>query len=281
MRIRFFNALIVISSLLICSACQKTHEKIVFIYNGPGVSQESLKQTAAAVRKTLPAYPIEYIGPLRVIHDSWEEKAALFILPGGADIPYMKELNGAGNQKIKSYVANGGAFLGICAGSYYAGAFVDFAKNTSLEVQGKRELAFFPGVVKGPILAQYDYLSQKGARAAQLTWVASKGFKEDEKFTVFYNGGGYFEEATKSPNTSVLAYYDEEKKLAGIIECRIGKGIVILSGAHFEYDPSLLDANDVYLKTVIPLISEDNYHREFLVKHLFERLLLKDKAGSQ
>ena len=246
----------------------------MFIYNGPGVSQESLKQTAAAVRKVLPNYLIQYIGPLRVINDSWEESAAFFILPGGADIPYTKELNGLGNQKIKSYVANGGAFLGICAGSYYAGAVVDFAKNTPLEVQGERELAFFPGIVKGPILAQYDYLSQKGARAAQLTWGASKGFEEGEQFTVFYNGGGYFEEVAKFSNTSVLAYYDEEKKFPAIIECRIGRGIVILSGVHFEYDPILLDSNDEYLKTVISLISEDDRHRELLLKHLVERPML-------
>lgn len=279
MAIKFCNVLVIISCLFIFSACQKTNtfqSKTVFIYNGPGVSPESLKHTAVAVRNVLPDYPIEYIGPLQVINDFWEEKAAFFILPGGADIPYTKELNGLGNQKIKSYVANGGAFLGICAGSYYAGAFVDFAKNTPLEVQGERELAFFPGIVKGPVLAQYDYLSQKGARAARLIWVASQGFEEGEQFTVFYNGGGYFKEATKFPNTSVLAYYDEEKQLPCIIECQIGKGIAILSGAHFEYDSSLLDANDEYLKKVIPLLSKDDQHRELLLKHLVKRLLSKD-----
>lgn len=281
MRTNLFNILIVLFIFLGFSACQKANisqQKTVFIYNGPGVSQESLKQTAVSVKSVLPDHPIEYIGPLQVINDFWEGKAAFFILPGGADIPYTKELNGLGNQKIKNYVANGGAFLGICAGSYYAGAFVDFAKNTPLEVQGERELAFFPGIVKGPVLAQYDYLSQKGARAARLIWVASKGFEKDEQFTVFYNGGGYFEEAANFSNTSVLAYYDEEKKMPGIIQCRIGKGIAILSGAHFEYDPSLLDSNDVYLKTVIPLIAEDNQHRELLLKYLFERLLSKEAS---
>jgi glutamine amidotransferase-like uncharacterized protein len=282
MRTQFF----VVLSLLFLTfyACQKVsvpQKKTVLIYNGPGVSQESLKHIWLAVREVLPDYPVEYIGPSQVINDLWEEKAAVFILPGGADIPYTQELNGLGNQKIKNYVANGGAFLGICAGSYYAGAFVDFAKNTFLEVQGERELAFFPGIVKGPVLAQYDYLSQKGARAARLTWGASKGFKEGEKFTVFYNGGGYFVDAANFSNTSVLAYYDEEKKLPGIIQCRIGRGVAILSGAHVEYDPSLLDPNDVYLKTVIPLISEDNQHRKFLLKHLFERLLSKDVARNQ
>lgn len=261
--------------------CTVPQPKSVFIYNGPGVSPESLKHLWFAVSKILPDHPIEYISPKQVINDSWEEKAAFFILPGGADIPYTQELNGLGNQKIKNYVVNGGAFLGICAGGYYAGAFVDFAKNTSLEVQGERELAFFPGIVRGPILAPYDYQSQKGARAAHLIWADSKGFQKNERFIVFYNGGGCFVGAAHFPNISVLAYYDEEKKLPGIVQCRIGKGIAILSGVHFEYNPFLLDSNDMYLKTIIPLISEDNHHRELLLKHLFDRLVSKGVLVNQ
>ncbi len=275
-RFRIFLRYSVFFVVYACQEVNVSQQNTVLIYNGPGVSQESLQQIELAVRRVLPHYSVEQIGPFQVINDLWEEKAALFILPGGADIPYAQALNGCGNQKIKNYVANGGAFLGICAGSYYAGSFVNFAQNTSLEVQGERELAFFPGIVKGPVLAQYDYLSQKGARAARLTWVAPHGFEADQKFVVFYNGGGYFVEADRLPNISVLAYYDEEKKLPGIVECRIGKGVAILSGAHFEYDPFLLDSNDGYLKAVIPLISEGNHYRELLVKYLFERLLSKD-----
>jgi biotin--protein ligase len=253
-------------------------QRTVFVYEGPGVSHQSLKQIDLAVKKALPDYFLTHIGPSEVINDPWEEKAAFFILPGGADIPYAKALNGRGNQKIKDYVVNGGAFLGICAGSYYAGGFVDFAKDTPLEVQGPRELAFFPGTVKGPALAEYDYLSNKGARAAQLTWSApSTEFKKDQKFTVFYNGGGFFLEAADFPNTSILAYYDDGKgKRPGIIQCQVGKGMAILSGAHFEYDPALLDAEDPYLKNIIPLIVEGNQYRELLLKELFVRLLSKD-----
>lgn len=259
-----------------CHQANVSEQKTVFIYNGPGVSQECIEQLELAVRKILPNYPVEYIGPLQVINDFWEEKAAFFVITGGADIPYTQALNGPGNQKIKRYIERGGAFLGICAGSYYSGAIVDFAKNTPFEVHAERELALFPGTVKGPALAQYYCSSQKGSRAAQLTWVAPTGFAPGEKFTIFYNGGGYFVEAANDSNTSVLAYYDQSKNWPAIIECRVGKGMAILSGVHFEYDPCLLDSDDPYLKTVLPLISADNQHREKLLTHLFERLLSKD-----
>ena len=64
----------------------------------------------------------------------WTEDAALFIMPGGADIPYTRKLNGKGNQIIKNYLANGGKYLGICAGSYYGSSSIEFAAGTKTEV---------------------------------------------------------------------------------------------------------------------------------------------------
>ena len=256
-----------------CTA-ELPQRKTVFIYNGPGVSEESLEQVELAVRgKLSSSYAVEQITSMRVINDPWEERAALFILPGGADIPYAQALNGLGNEKIRNYVAKGGTFLGICAGGYYAGKFVDFAKDTPLEVQGERELAFFPGVVKGPVLAPYDYLSQSGARGAQLIWDAEEAFAKGELFTVFYNGGGYFVGASECPDISVLAFYDTERSLPAIIHCRVGCGTAILSGVHFEYNPFLLDSQDPYLEKILPAIFQGNERRECLLTHLLERLL--------
>lgn len=255
-----------------CFAAEPFQRKTVFIYNGPGVSKESLHQIELAVRKELSGIcNVEQIDSVQVLVDSWEERAALFILPGGADIPYTQVLNGQGNQKIKNYVATGGSFLGICAGGYYAGGFVDFAKDTPLEVQGERELVFFPGVVRGPVLAPYDYRSQSGARAAHLTWAAEEGFAKGDLFTVFYNGGGYFVGASEYQDVTVLAYYDD--MLPAIIECRIGLGTAVLSGAHFEYNPLLLDSQDLYLEKVLPAIIQDDEHRTLLLRHLFDRLM--------
>ncbi|WP_068466791.1 BPL-N domain-containing protein [Candidatus Protochlamydia phocaeensis] len=263
-------------SLALYSQCDKdvSSQKTIFIYNGPGVSQASLKQIElAARRKFSGSYAVEKISPLQVISDQWEEKAALFIIPGGADIPYTQALNGTGNQKIKDYVEKGGSFLGICAGGYYASAFVDFAKDTPLEVQGDRELAFFPGSAKGPVLAPYDYLSESGARAAQVTWAVEEAFPKGERFTIFYNGGCYFVEAPAYKDVSILAFYDLEETLPAIIQCRIGQGTAILSGVHFEYDPLFLDASDVHLEKILPSLFQGNEQRELLLAHLFERLV--------
>jgi Uncharacterized conserved protein len=69
-----------------------------------------------------------------------------------------------------------------------------------------------------------------------------------------------------------LACYDTGKEFPAIIECRVGRGKAILSGVHFEYDPHLLDDNDVLLREIIQSIINDNTGRHQLINHLLHRL---------
>lgn len=248
-------------------------KKMVYIYAGPGVSAHSLLQTTSTMKTFFDTnYKIEHIFPEQIINDDWEKETALFIVPGGADIPYMRFLNGPGNQKIRSFVENGGSFLGICAGSYYGGGFVDFAKGTNIEVQGERELCFFPGIVKGPFLAPYDYKSEAGTRIANLSWKGLSKFEKNSIFSVYCNGGGYFVDAKNQENIEVLASYDPDGEFAALVMCRIGKGKAILSGPHFEYDPELLDHSDEYLQQIIPELKNGNEKRKELIQYLIKEL---------
>lgn len=254
--------------------CDKAQKTSVLIYDGPGVSQESLHQTNMALETIFGShYKIKKISPEQLISTDWEDETALLVFPGGADIPYTIALNGDGNRKIHQYVKNGGAFLGICAGSYYSGNYVEFACGTELEVKGERELSFFPGIVRGPILAPYNYKNPSGARAAKVIWGKEGAISEGDFFYVYYNGGGYFVDAAAKENIAILAKYDSSEDYAAIIECRIGKGKAILSGVHFEYDPNLLDSQDLYLKIIIPTLLQDNLNRLKLLNHLIERLI--------
>lgn len=264
-----------ISTVFAFLSLEASNAPIIYIYAGPGVSNTSLMQTENTMDLFLKSnYLIKRILPKQIIHDDWEKQTALLIFPGGADIPYMRALNGVGNQKIRSYVENGGMFLGICAGGYYGGDFVDFARDTDLEVLGERELSFFPGIVRGPILAPYDYKSESGARAAKLIWKDPLEFQINSCFTVYYNGGGAFVEADNKNQTTILARYAIEGCEAAIIECQVGSGKAILSGVHFEYDTNLMDADDQYLKEIIPTLKNVNSQRIQLIRHILERLNL-------
>jgi biotin--protein ligase len=240
-------------------------ETYVYVYNGPGVSTESFEQAFLALETSVgDRYTIKAIGPEEVIESRWEEKAVLFVMPGGADIPYCEFLNGRGNKKIRNFVVNGGAYLGICAGAYYGGGYVEFALGTDMEVAGERELSFFAGTVQGPVLAPYDYMTNSGSRAALINAFS-------KTYTIYFNGGGHFVDASKDPNVNLLATYDEGS--AAIIECSIGQGKAILTGVHVEYDPYQLDASDPDYARIIPDLCEGDEERRKLFGYLLDRLI--------
>ena len=109
---------------------------------------------------------------------------------------YERNLGIIGCQKIRDFVKNGGTYLGICAGAYFAGSFLEFAKGTKLEIIEKRNLALFEGTTLGSILKPYSEYSMK--------------------------------------NVDVMATYVKKNNLPAIIRCNLGSGFAILSGVHFE-----------------------------------------------
>lgn len=234
----------------------------IYVYNDKGVSQKSLEQTISTFHKLLKNYPVKTINAQQVKEGSWSKNAILFVMPGGFDLPYVKKLNGIGNEIIKNYVINGGSFIGICAGSYYASSYVEFDKNGTLEILGNRELGFFKGNAVGPVLAPYDYKTQSGSRAAMI----HTNLPNAKKIRVFYNGGGFFKNAENYPNTSVVATYNN--KLPAIILINYSKGRVLLSGVHFEYDPYLLNSKNEYIKQIISPLLKHNVSREIFFYHL-------------
>lgn len=249
--------------------------KVIYLYAGPGVSEKALEQTGHTLKKLVsPRYALHKINPDEVIRGAWVKKAALFVMPGGADTPYGQSLNGKGNQSIKAFVQKGGAYLGFCAGAYYGSRQVKFSVGTPLEVVGSRELAFFPGVAEGPTLAPYDEASNAGAALARLQWKGqSSPFSKNQVMASYYNGGCHFVNASACPNVTVLADYAATSPLkAAIVEMAVGKGRVILSGVHCEFDPALLDPLDPYLLPIQKELCANNQGRLALMAHLLNRL---------
>lgn len=207
---------------------------------------------------------VELIEARQVIEGSWIENASLFVMPGGADLPYCRFLNGRGNRNISSFVENGGAYLGVCAGGYYAGRRVEFAVGTDLEVLGERELSFFPGSVKGPTFPPFQYSSSVGMRAVKL----SSPFLEESP-VCFYHGGGHFCISESREDVEVLARYSEaEGNPPAIVRCLVERGIVLLSGVHFEYDPHYMEVCDV-----VDLLKKEDSSRVALVEFLIKQVM--------
>ncbi len=202
----------------------------IYIYKDEGVSELSANVCKEAIlASNFKDYNVELIDAEQTIRGDWRHNAVAFLIPGGTDIDYCRKLNGPGNTQIKQYVENGGTYIGFCAGAYYGSRVCAFTMNSENPILDFRELGFFPGVAKGPVLAPYSPMSKAGVRIAKIKTT-------QDVCNVYFNGGCYFEEATQYPNVHVLACYCNEgfEELPAVIECTVGNGKALLSGVHFE-----------------------------------------------
>lgn len=245
----------------------KKEVKSIYLYDDQGVDIESLDQLKATCEALLGKnYTIKTISAEDVARGLWCNDAALFCMPGGADLYYVKKLHGRGNDCIKKYVYEGGSFLGICAGAYYASSCVEFDKGGSLEVVGPRELGFFKGTCRGPLLAPYSYTTKAGCRAAAIT----TSLCDVSRTVVYYHGGGFFEHAETCSQTRVIATYEHNGPAIIFTEC--GKGRAVLSGVHFEFNPLVMDQHDPYLQKIMHELTMYNETRIILATHIFVML---------
>lgn len=241
----------------------------ILLYDDEGVYQLGLKTISNWLRSfdLIKSFDIKSVGSKYIKNESWEDEAKLIIFPGGSDVPYHQLLRGEGCRKIRTFVQNGGSYLGICAGAYFGCSEVEFALKTDFEVRQSRELGFFPGTAVGPIFKPFCYRSEKGASAAR---VCSKDCGE---FYSYYNGGCMFSQI-QADSTEVLATYQEREDAPAVVLCRVGTGKAILSGIHIEYssDAGFLD-NSEEVQEIQKLLKESEQNRRRFGELILGRLL--------
>lgn len=201
----------------------------ILIYNDEGVSADS----ANALLNYFSHQQVSFVTGTDLQKAECLHDTKLFIIPGGRSLPYYEKLGKNGNNNIIQFVKNGGTYIGFCAGAYYACARTIFAEGLPLELKLAGELNFFNGSAIGPAFSktQFAYQSESGACMLDVIW------KNQASFSVYFNGGCYFEPENAFKNTEILAHYFDTKKPA-IVACDFGKGRAILSGVHPELSES-------------------------------------------
>ena len=193
--------------------------KRIFVYSDKGTSATNVKYTVKWLQK------YTYLEVTPILHSELNllDFCELLVIPGGRDLPYC-ELLGNQSDKILGYMYNGGKYLGVCAGSYFASSFVEFELDTPYQVIGKRPLRFFNGTAKGTIYPKFQYHSESGAHVVPLSGKLNT--------SCYYNGGPMF-----IPNDDkyapIMRYANGE---LAILKTKVGNGTAVLSGVHLEYD---------------------------------------------
>ena len=156
------------------------------------------------------------------------------ILPGGW-APFQRDAaEPQGLTAIKNYVEQGGRCLAICAGAYL------ISREAKYESQSyPYPLGLFDGTAEGPLPGLAQFPKPGSVTLTSTAAGQQRGLQFIDHHTIYYSGGPRFIGGT---NVEVLARYPDGT--AAAIARPLGKGDVLLLGAHFERPPPTTGNDD-------------------------------------
>ncbi|MFH1466220.1 MAG: BPL-N domain-containing protein [Pseudomonadota bacterium] len=180
--------------------------------------------------------------PTRIGRDDLNDTPGLLhgfdalLFGGGYAYPgYTVHISAAGKARIQEFVAAGGAFVGICAGAYFACDSLAY-EGAEFGDESGYDLDLYPGVCGGPVSEVSSYPTWAPATLDFAGHEAYEGFAAAPfQRQLFYAGGPYFE--APPAGAEVLASYDDtgpHQGLAAVIAVPYGAGRVVLWGPHPE-----------------------------------------------
>lgn len=210
-------------------------DRCVAVYHDQGTGEFSRGALVQALASAFAGRAgVRRIGAAEIrASDDWHASTVLLAIPGGADLPYCAALNGAGNASIRRYVERGGAFLGVCAGAYYAAARIAFESVTPGAITGTRELALFAGTARGGLHELAAPYAIDHLRCAEVVRVRAPG--SPRTLQALYWGGPEFIPDPGARFTPLLEYVTPDGRGAlAAVRTELGAGRVVLSGVHAE-----------------------------------------------
>ncbi len=148
----------------------------------------------------------------------------VLIIPGGW-APLERDANSpAALREIKTFVQNGGRYVGVCAGAYLATNTVKWYGQVF-----PYPIGLYDGIADGPVPGLSNYPKPGGVRLSVTDAGHARGLDVLANTDVYYNGGSCFRDGT---HATVLARYPDGS--AAMICLPYGNGEVILIGVHPE-----------------------------------------------
>jgi glutamine amidotransferase-like uncharacterized protein len=168
------------------------------------------------------------------------------LVPGGYAQWYNYWISKSGKERMRNFVNNGGGYLGICAGAFFASdrtvweevLYDDNAGYNAYDELTGYDLDLFPGTATGPIneIADWDTEWYNMAtfsfenESAVLSHYKPLPYTED----ILYYGGPYFS-SDEGADIEVISTYSYNGQPA-IVAFHYGSGRAVLSGPHPEIE---------------------------------------------
>ncbi len=193
---------------------------LIGIYSGEGSWPESVE----ALQNFMDHYDFQWLefSSDDLSGDQIFAEADMLIFPGGFAAEYRYAIKD--HHKIRSFIENGGLFVGICAGAYYAASVFKW-QNEAYDYP----LNLFPGAAIGPLTGLHNWGDLAPLVLTQ-DYKANADF--DTEIEIYYYDGPYFK-ADSEDSIKVLASYSLNEE-AAIIAGSLGTGHYLLLGPHPE-----------------------------------------------
>ena len=149
--------------------------------------------------------------------------------PGGDSGQYNARINAIGLQHIRDFVAEGGGYIGICAGGYFACNRIMWEGNSY-----DNPLDLFNGIGYGAI---DEIIPWPRYSMATITINLSNPINQygsSSESIMYYGGAAFYPDEGQEMN--VIGTYDSFFDDPAVINFRYGNGHVILFGPHPEIE---------------------------------------------
>ncbi len=155
---------------------------------------------------------------------------SILCFPGGDMYQYAQDISQDGKEKIRSFIRNGGAYIGICGGSYFTASDVIW-QGTRLPMN---PLGLFPGEARGPVdaIAPYPQCTMCRINIVNSTHPITQS--ETDTTWILYCYGPMFS-PDDGADIVILGQYDIGGQPA-VAAFEYGLGRVFIIGAHPEFE---------------------------------------------
>jgi len=220
-----------ISLVLLTSQCQH-HDSVdreahIALYSDRGVWPESV-QAAERMFQWM-GYSTDRIDADDV-KDGVLDNFALLCVPGGNMYQYAQDLSSIGIENMRSFVREGGAYLGLCGGAYFAAQKVVWQGNQLPMLS----LELFPGTSQGPFdeIVPYPDSTMCLVNIVDATHPITQA-EPDSVWILYFWGPALLPE--EDAEVTILGRYESIDQPA-MLALQYGAGRVFLIGTHPEIE---------------------------------------------
>lgn len=151
---------------------------------------------------------------------------SILCIPGGDMYQYAQDISSAGKKHIRDFIAEGGGYIGICGGAYFASEQAVWHEHPLPMIP----LRLFPGRAEGPLdEIVYPY------GMCKVNMVPHAITTEADAWMLYYRGPALVLNTDADASIDILGRYDKGNQIM-MVAFDYGLGRVFLIGTHPEIE---------------------------------------------